>query len=122
VRKRLFINVSKSLELGAGGMQLKTSRRTKVSSPKGIRWGFVFVIFFMFGVSLLLIVSAGSRFPGVAWGNLIDWKGDGDISLDGFMAVDLSDTEEGAGFMRGAAYASQFQDRKKRSDYLCRKN
>ena len=88
---------------------MKTSRRRNVSSPNGIQWGFALVVILMLGVSVLLMISAGSRFSGEAWGGLVDWNRDGnvpdeDISVDGFIVVDLSDMED----MAGAAYASQF--------------
>ncbi|MDR3230425.1 MAG: LysM peptidoglycan-binding domain-containing protein, partial [Synergistaceae bacterium] len=68
----------------------------------------------MLGLSMFLTISAGSRFSEAAWGVL---PGDesGDISVDGFMSVDLSDTfdsdakrasaEDAGPSMRGAAFA-----------------
>jgi murein DD-endopeptidase MepM/ murein hydrolase activator NlpD len=80
------------------------------SPPQGIRWGFGVVIFFMLGLSVVLTVSAGSRFSGIAWGHLRIQDKDESVSVDGFMVVDLSDSaeperERGAVSMRGAAYA-----------------
>ncbi|MCL2008956.1 MAG: LysM peptidoglycan-binding domain-containing M23 family metallopeptidase [Synergistaceae bacterium] len=92
---------------------MKTSRRRKISPSRQIRWDFTLVIFFMFSVSVLLMMSAGNRFSGVAWGGLADWDYDESVSLDGFMVVDLSDMDDAdlaAGFMKGAAYAAQFPE------------
>ena len=45
---------------------------------------------------MVLTVSAGSRFSGVAWGNLMDRNGNNDegVSQEGFMVVDLSESVE----------------------------
>jgi len=51
----------------------------------------------MLSVSALLMVSASSRFSGVAWGSLMDLNGDESVSLDGFIVIDLSYTEEPRG-------------------------
>ncbi|MDR1979657.1 MAG: LysM peptidoglycan-binding domain-containing M23 family metallopeptidase [Synergistaceae bacterium] len=98
---------------------MKTSKREKVSSPREIRWGFGLLIFFMVGLSLFLTISAGSRFSGVAWGNLMDRNNDESMSQDGFMVVDLSDTidiemEQRAevASMRGAAFAGSLDESK----------
>jgi len=55
----------------------------------------------MLSVSGLLMVFSNSRFSGVAWGNLIDWDIYQEISVDGFVVIDLSYVE----VPRGAAYA-----------------
>lgn len=96
-------------------MYLKTSGRNKVSSAREIRWGFCLVVFFMVGLSAFFIISAGSRFSGVAWGSLTGGANEEDISVDGFMAVDLSDTVDPdmkqtaaeVVSMQGAAFAAQ---------------
>ena len=93
---------------------MNTSRRRKASSPKEIRWGFTLVVLIMLSVSILLMVSAGSRFSEAAWSGLVDWGRDVYVSVDGFMVVDLSDVEESdlaAKPLKGAAYALQFPER-----------
>jgi murein DD-endopeptidase MepM/ murein hydrolase activator NlpD len=82
-------------------------------SVKEFRWGFCLLIVLMFGLSVFLMVSAGSRFSEAAWG-ILPIDGSDDISADGFMAVDLSDTVEQdtnpfamVASMRGAAFAFQ---------------
>ncbi len=93
---------------------MKTSRRKKVSSAKEFRWGFCLAMFFMLGLSVFLTISAENRFSGIAWGNLVDHDNE-DLSVDGFMAVDLSDTVDldmgqtaaEVVSMQGAAYAAQ---------------
>lgn len=95
-------------------MYLMASGRKKASSPKKFNWGFCLVTFFMLGVSVFLIISSGSRFSGTAWGNLMEHDSE-DVSVDGFMAVDLSDTidldmKQTAAevvSMQGAAFAAQ---------------
>ena len=96
---------------------MRTSKGKKVSSHKEVRWGFCFLIVFMLGLSLFLTVSAGSRFSGVAWGNLMERDDGESVSQDGFMVVDLSDTLDietekntELALMRGAAYAGSLTD------------
>jgi murein DD-endopeptidase MepM/ murein hydrolase activator NlpD len=99
-------------------MYLRTSKREKkkVSSSKKefyreFQWGFGLVIFFMLGLSVFLMVSAGSRFSGIAWGNLRQDNEEG-LSASGFIVVDLSDNVdvdidmERQRMAEGAAYAS----------------
>ena len=72
---------------------MKTSRRRSAPSSPEIRWGFGLLIVLMFGLSVFLIVSAGSRFSGIAWGGLVEQ----DKDASDFLVMDLSD----------AAYAEQ---------------
>ncbi|GHV39154.1 peptidase M23 [Synergistales bacterium] len=86
-----------------------TSERRRKSSrkntQKNTRWGFGFVILLMAVVSVFLMALADSRFSGLAWGHLkedrelaLEQDGEDNISLDGFIVVDLSDADDsGAG-------------------------
>ncbi|MDR1377977.1 MAG: LysM peptidoglycan-binding domain-containing protein [Synergistaceae bacterium] len=92
---------------------MRTSKREKkkVSSSREFQWGFGLVIFFMLGLSVFLMVSAGSRFSGIAWGNLRDRENEESLSASGFIVVDLSDNVDmkrmaEATSTKGATYAA----------------
>ncbi|MDR1376193.1 MAG: LysM peptidoglycan-binding domain-containing M23 family metallopeptidase [Synergistaceae bacterium] len=98
---------------------MKTSKGEKISSLKEVRWGFCSLILFMLGLSLFLTVSAENRFSGVAWGSLMERNNNENLSQDGFMVVDLSDTVDfemeqktDAVAMQGVAYAASLVDEK----------
>ncbi len=105
------------------------SGRKKVSSPKKFSWGFCLVMCFMLGVTAFLIISSGSRFSGAAWRNLMEHDSE-DVSVDGFMAVDLSDTIDPdmkrtaaeVVSMQGAAFAAQMPGKSDTDVFLTDKN
>ena len=94
---------------------MRPSGRRKISTPRKIRWGFGGVIFFMMGLSVFLMVSAGSRFSDITWSGLT--HRDDNISRDGFIVMDLSDaagweSQSGSASMWGAAFAAQRTEEK----------
>ena len=91
------------------------SEQKRTPPHANIRWDFCFIIGLMSVLSVLLIISADSRFSETAWGYLGEDIEREEVSLDGFMVVDLSqagelDMEKTAlevAPMWGAAFAAQ---------------
>ncbi|MDR2137019.1 MAG: LysM peptidoglycan-binding domain-containing M23 family metallopeptidase [Synergistaceae bacterium] len=84
---------------------MRTSKREKkkMSSSQSFQWGFGLVVFFMLALSVFLMVSAGSRFSGIAWGNLREWENEEGLTASGFVVLDLSESVKlGTVSMEGA--------------------